>query len=74
MFTSKLIGGWIWWPDMQMLFKCQVKSDENWGFINPAYVDLLVYVDIKINRWLNPVPWYVNVLQISSQSDESWQF
>ena len=76
MFTSKLIGGWINWPDMQMLFKFQV----NWiiieDFRNLASVDLLVYVDLfaydnhKNNRWLNSVTWYVNPFQISAQSDE----
>ena len=39
-----------------------------------AYFDILAYVDLKINRWLNSLTWYVNHFQISSQSDENWGF
>ena len=65
---------------MQMPFKFQdiwIKIED---FRNLAdvdllvYVDLLAYVDLKINRWLNSATLYANVLQISSQSDENWQF
>ena len=68
MFNSKLVGGGIQWPDMQMLFKFKVNSIKIEDFINLAYVDL------KINRWLNSATWYANGLQILSQSDENWQF
>ena len=46
MLTSKLKGGWIQWPDVQMLFKFQV----NWIKIEDlrklTYVAILVYVDL----------------------------
>ena len=60
-FTSKLIGGGIHWPDMQMLFKFRVKRIKIKDFRNMADVDVLVYVDLfaygnhKNNRWLNSV-------------------
>ena len=38
MFTSKLIGGWIWRPDMQMLFKFQVNRMKIEDFRNTALV------------------------------------
>ena len=47
MFTSKLVGGWIQWPDMQMLFKFQVNRIKIEDFRNVAYVHLLVDVDLK---------------------------
>ena len=66
MFTSELVGGWIQWPDMQMLFKFQVNGIKIEDFRNLADVDLLVYADFfacdnqKINRWLKSVSWHVN--------------
>ena len=59
---------------MQMLFKFKVNRMKIEEFINLAYVELLVYVDLKINRWLSLVTTYANGLQILSQSDENWQF
>ena len=32
------------------------------------------YLDLQNNWWLNSVTWNENPLQISSQSDENWQF
>ena len=80
MLISKLIGGGIQWPGMQMLFKFQVnliKIEDleplaQIGLL--AYFDLSAYVYLKVNRWLNLVTWYANALQISSQSDENWGF
>ena len=115
-----LIGGWIQWRDMQILFKfkvnrmkiedfrnvglcwpsglCWPQNEEVIDFIdlickwssnfksirwklrilenlcNLAQICLLANVDLKINRWLNSLTWYAKVLQISSQSDENWQF
>ena len=72
MFTLKLIGGWLQWPDMQMLFKFQVNWIKIEDFRNLAdvdvlvYVDLFAYVDLNISRWLNSMTWYANGLQISS--------
>ena len=80
MVTSKLIGGWIQCPDMQMLFEFQVNWIKTEDFRNSAYADLLVYVDLfaygnhKNNRWLNSVTWNINPLYISSQSDGNWGF
>ena len=39
-----------------------------------ASFDLLVYVYLKINRWLDSAASYANGLQISSESDENWGF
>ena len=74
MVTSKWICGWIQRRDMHMLFKFQVNRIKIEDFRHLAYVDLLIYVDIKNNRWFNSVTWYVNAFQISSQSDENWEF
>ena len=76
----KIVGGWIQWPDMQMLLKFQVDRMkieilENLAQIGLlAYFDLLAYVYLKINRWLNSVTWYANGLQISRQLDQNWGF
>ena len=71
---KKLIGGWIHWPNMQLLFKFQVNRMKIYNFINSAYVELLAYVNLQNNRWLNSVTWNIYPLQISSQSDENWGF
>ena len=39
LFTSKLIGGWIQWADVQMLFKFQVNWIKIDDFSNLAYAD-----------------------------------
>ena len=78
--TSKIIGGWIQWPNVQILFKFQVNRLKIGNFWNFAcveclvYVNLLAYVDLKNTCSLNSVTWYANPLQISSQSDENWGF
>ena len=56
------------------MFKFQVNRIKIEDFRHLADVDLLIYVDIKINRWFNSVTWYVNAFQISSQLDENWEF
>ena len=71
---KKIIGGWIQWPNMQLLFKFQVNRMKIDNFRRPAYFDLLAYVDFQKNWWLNWVSWDENPLQISSQSDENWGF
>ena len=72
--TSKIIGGWIEWPNMQLLFKFQVNRMKTDNFTNSAYVVLLAYFDLENNWCLNSVTWYANPLQISSQGDENWGF
>ena len=52
---------------MQILFKFQVNRMKIDNFRNSAYVDLLAYGDLKMNRWLNSVTGYANALQISGQ-------
>ena len=53
MLISKLIGGWINWPDMQMIFQFQVNrmKIDNFrnNFINVTHVDVLAYVDQLAN-------------------------
>ena len=44
------------------------------NFRNSAHVDVLAYVDLKNNLWLNWVTWHANPLQISSQWVENWGF
>ena len=46
MFISKLVGGWIWWSDWQMLLKFKVNWMKIEDFRNLADVDLLVNVDL----------------------------
>ena len=53
--TSKLIIGWIQWTRLQMFFKFEVNSMKIANFRNLAGVDLLAYVDLKTNHWLNSV-------------------
>ena len=80
MLTSEIIGAWIQYIVMQMVFKNQVNQMKIDNFRNLANVDLLTYVDLladidlKNNRWLNSMTWYAKPLQISSQMDENWQF
>ena len=62
--ASKIIGGWIQWPNVQILFKFQLNWMNIDKFSNSAYVDLLVDVDLKKNWWLNSVTWNINPLQI----------
>ena len=59
---------------MQMVFKFQVNRIKIEDFRNLAYVDLLIYDDLKINTQLSSATSYANGLQISSQSDENWRF
>ena len=50
MLTSKVIGAWIPWPDVQMVFKFQVNRMKIEDFRNSTLVvDLLVDVDLKNN-------------------------
>ena len=72
--TSKIIGGFIKWPNMQIIFKFQVNRMKIDDFRNSAYVDLLADVDLKNNWLLNLVTWYENPIQSSSQWDERWGF
>ena len=82
MLTSKIIGGWIQWPEIYyILFKCQVNQMKIEDFRNTTLVvDLGTMLSIwsmlttKISAWLNPVTWNIYPLQISSQSDENWGF
>ena len=74
MFSSKLVGGWIQWPDMQMLIEFQVNWIKIKDFRNLAHVDLVAYVYLKINKWLSSATSYANGFQISSESDEIWRF
>ena len=55
---------------MKMLFKFQVSRMKIEDFRILAYVDLLVYDNLKINRWLSSATTYAKGLQISSQLDE----
>ena len=72
MLISKIIGGWIQQPDVQMVFKFHVNQMkiEDFRIIwfkfgpNLAQIDILAYVDLKINRWLNLATWCANGLQI----------
>ena len=48
MLTSKVIGGFIQWADMKILFKFQVNWMKIYNFRNLAYVDVLAYIDLKI--------------------------
>ena len=53
MLTSKIDGGWIQRPDMQILLKFQVNRMGIDNFRNLARVDPLAYVDLKIiGGWL----------------------
>ena len=78
--TSKIIGGWIQWPNMQILFKFQVNRMKNDNFRKLAHVDFLTYVhlladvDLKNACLLISVTWYANPLQSSSQMDGNWGF
>ena len=49
----KIRGGWIQWPDMQILFKFQVNQMFIENFRKLAYVDLLAFVDLKHSWRLN---------------------
>ena len=52
----KIRGGWIQWPDMQILFKFQVNQMFIENFRKLAYVDLLAFVDLK-HRWRLNSQW-----------------
>ena len=70
----QIIGGWINWTDMQILFKFLVNRMKIDNFRNAADVDSVAHVDLKNNWWLNLMIKYATPLQISSQSDENGQF
>ena len=53
--TSKIVIGWIQRTLLQMFFKFEVNSMKMDNFRNFAGVDLLAYVDLKTNHWLNSV-------------------
>ena len=63
MLTSKIVGGWVQWPDMQILMKFQVNQMEIDNFRKMACVDLksdvdiFAYVDLKHNWWFNSYQW-----------------
>ena len=61
--TLKLISGWIQWQDMEILIKFQLNWMKIEDFINfTLVVDLLAYVHLKNDVWLNQVTWYHNNL------------
>ena len=72
--TSKIIGGWIQWPNKQLLFKSQVNRMKIDNFRNPADVFLADFDLKNIIGGFNSVTWNINPIQISSQSDENWGF
>ena len=72
--TSKIIGGSIQWPNIQLLFKFQVNRMKINNFRNSAYVDLLANMNLQKNWWLNSETWSANPVQISSQLDENCGF
>ena len=47
---------------MQILFKFEVNQMEIDNFRNLAHADLLAYVDLKNNWWLNSMNKYANPL------------
>ena len=57
-----------------MAFKFQVNRMKIEVFGNLAYIDLLVYIDLKINSKLSSATSFANGFQISSQSEENWGF
>ena len=62
-------------PDQISVNRICIYNFRNLAYVDfLVYVDLLAYSDLKNMRWLNSVTWYGNGLQISSQSDENWQF
>ena len=52
--STIIIGGWIQWPNMQLLFKFQVNRMKIDNFRDPVHVDLLAYVcpQKKVGRWI----------------------
>ena len=71
--TSKIMGGWIQWHDVQTVFKSQVSWMKTDNFRNLDDVDFLMFRP-QNNWWLNSLIWYANPVEISSQLDENWGF
>ena len=50
MMTSKIICGWIQWPDIHILFTFQVNRMKIDNFINVTHVDVLANVDLLTSK------------------------
>ena len=81
MWTDKIISDWIQWPEIYILFKFKVNGMKIEDFRNSNLVvdlwPMLTFWSMLTSKIIgksNSVSWNVNPLQISSQSDENWQF